>query len=77
MLRLIITAILIGLVAWFAYQVFQRVVLAVMMVLILVLASGCKFTLPTDPPIRICAPANSVYCIPGTEWGLADYSLFN
>ncbi len=67
--RVLVSALLISVLFWETYLLIQRWVLGVMVVLMLVL-SGCKVTLPTKPPIRICAPANSVYCIPNTHWGL-------
>lgn len=68
MLRLVITAALVGLMAWATYALLQRLVLAALVVMMLAL-SGCSFcVVPARPRIYGCRPVNSWKCSPNAAW---------
>jgi len=68
MIRLAIVALFAVVLAWLAYQVVKRIVLAAMVVLMIVL-SGCNFyAVPDRPRIHWCFPVNSWRCNPDVKW---------
>lgn len=68
MIRLVITAALIALMGWCAYQLFQRALLAALVVLMLAMAGCSYYIVPAKPKVRFCYPANSWRCDPRIEW---------
>lgn len=49
----------------------QRALVAMMLLLVLLLGSGCMVQLPeTNPPVRLCWPPLNWMCAPGIEWGI-------
>lgn len=53
---------------WLAYELFRRIVLAGLVVLMLTLASGCTFYNPARPELHYCYPAHNWRCDPRVKW---------
>lgn len=69
MIRIAVTAALVTLMSFFAYQLLERWVLVMLTVLMLAM-SGCSYYIvPAGrPKVRYCYPANSWRCDPRIEW---------
>ena len=70
MIRLAIFAFLTVLMAYVATMLLQRVVLAVLVAMMLLLSSGCSYYIvPAGrPKVKYCYPANNWRCDPRFEW---------
>jgi hypothetical protein len=64
-----ITLALSALILWQLYALLERWLLAMMLLLVIVLSSGCSYYIvPAKPKVHFCYPANSWRCDPRIEW---------